>query len=68
MDNDIKMMLKGLDGMLNSLEKTVMDSFGKMSDEDAVKFAQAMNQQKIKDKYKEAEEQINNLKKDLNFD
>lgn len=68
MDNDIKLMLKGLDGMLANLEKTVSNSFSKMTPDEAVKFSQAMNQQKIHERYKEAEEQINNLKKGFDFD
>lgn len=68
MDSDIKIMLKGLDGMLASLEKTVTDSFAKMTPEEAVKFSQAMNQQKVHERYKEAEEQINNLKKGFDFE
>lgn len=67
MDNDIKLMLKGLDGMLSSLEKTMSDSLSKMTPEEAVKFAQSMSENKVQERYKEAEEQIMNIKKSFDI-
>lgn len=67
MDNDIKIMLKGLDGMLSSLEKSMSESLSKMTNEEAVKFAKSMSDNKIQESYKEAEEQINNIKKGFNI-
>ena len=64
LENDLKMLSKGLDGLLKSLDANINNAFNTMGENEAKAFAEAMKNANVSDKI----EQINKMKNDLNID
>lgn len=69
-DNSIKIgveqLMSGLDSMVKGLEKTVTESYSKMSGEQAVQFAKEMEKANVSTHVEELKKGIVELKTNLN--
>lgn len=59
--------MSGLDGLAENLEFNVKQMYSKMSDEDAVKFADELAKNNVPDKIKEITNNITSLKSGFNI-